>query len=116
MGRVSCARIHAFQGIRTASEWRRWEEANKWSWEGTKRKRWAESLWRRQQIRRLQKRAFKENQAKAEARYKYEQHQEAKRRARWGYREQNFFAGNESNCLLTLSVDADAMCKTPKLI
>lgn len=31
--------------------------------------------------------------ARAEARLKYEQDQEAKRRARWGYREQNFFAG-----------------------
>lgn len=86
------------QGIRTLSEWRRWEEANKWAWEGSKRRRWAESLWRRQHIRRLQKRAFQENQAKAKARFAYEQHQEAKRRARWGYREQNVFAGTASAC------------------
>ena len=42
------------QDIRTASEWRRWEEANKWDWQGVKRRRWAESLWRRQKQRRIE--------------------------------------------------------------
>lgn len=84
------------QSIRRTSEWRRWEEANKWAWEGDKRRRWAESLWLQQQTRRIQKKAFQEQQARAEARFQYEQQQEAKRRARWGYREQNFFAGQST--------------------
>lgn len=37
------------------SEWRRWEEADKWHWDEVKRKRWAEGLWRAQHLRRLRK-------------------------------------------------------------
>ena len=33
------------------SEWTRWQEADKWSWDEAKRRRWAEGLWRHQRRR-----------------------------------------------------------------
>ena len=39
------------QAARISTEWRRWEEADKWSWDADKRRRWAERLWRGQVMR-----------------------------------------------------------------
>ncbi len=39
------------QAARIGTEWRRWEEADKWSWDAAKRRRWAERLWRGQIMR-----------------------------------------------------------------
>jgi len=39
------------QAARISTEWRRWEEADKWSWDAGKRRRWAERLWRGQILR-----------------------------------------------------------------
>lgn len=83
------------QSLRDMSEWRRWEEANKWAWEGVRRRRWAEALWRRQNIRKIQLMEYAHNKARAEAKFKFEQENEARRRARFGAssQAQNPFSG-----------------------
>ena len=72
------------QTIRATTEWRRWEEANKWAWDRDRRSRWAESIWQRQQSRKLRLAEYARNKAKADAKYKSEQENEARRRARYG--------------------------------
>ena len=54
------------------SEWTRWQEADKWAWDGGKRQRWAEGLWRHQHKRRLQRDALRRSLAAAEARQRAE--------------------------------------------
>ncbi|KAK9915278.1 hypothetical protein WJX75_007018 [Coccomyxa subellipsoidea] len=70
--------------MREASEWTRWQEADKWSWDEAKRQRWAEGLWRHQQKRRLDRAALRTKLAAQEARQKLEAQFEARRRAKWG--------------------------------
>lgn len=72
------------KALRDVTEWRRWEESNKWMWDGEKRRRWAEALWRRQHTRKIQLADYLRNKARAEAKYKMEQENEARRRARYG--------------------------------
>ena len=54
------------------SEWTRWQEADKWAWDGGKRQRWAEGVWRHQHKRRLQRDTLRRNLAAAEARQRAE--------------------------------------------
>ncbi|BDA43750.1 probable chaperone protein DnaJ at C-terminar half [Coccomyxa sp. Obi] len=70
--------------VREATEWTRWQEADKWSWDEAKRQRWAEGLWRHQQKRRIERAALRRKLEAAEARQKLEAQFEARRRARWG--------------------------------
>ena len=58
--------------MREATEWTRWQEADKWSWDEAKRQRWAEGLWRHQQKRRLDRAALRAKIAAQEARQKLE--------------------------------------------
>ena len=60
------------QDIRVNSEWTRWQEADKWAWDGGKRQRWAEGLWRHQHKRSLQRDALRRSLAAAEARQRAE--------------------------------------------
>jgi hypothetical protein len=60
------------QDIRIQTEWTRWQEADKWSWDEAKRQRWAESLWRRQQRRRIEQQHARQRLAAAEARQRLE--------------------------------------------
>lgn len=60
------------QEVREATEWTRWQEADKWSWDEAKRQRWAEGLWRHQQKRRIERAALRRKLAAAEARQKLE--------------------------------------------
>ena len=60
------------QEVREATEWTRWQEADKWSWDEAKRQRWAEGLWRHQQKRRIDRAALRRKLAAAEARQKLE--------------------------------------------
>ncbi len=60
------------QEVREATEWTRWQEADKWSWDEAKRQRWAEGLWHHQQKRRIERAALQRKLAAAEARQKLE--------------------------------------------
>jgi hypothetical protein len=46
------------QAAQEDSEWRRWEESEKWHWQPARRAAWAEALWRRQHLRRRQRLRF----------------------------------------------------------
>ncbi|KAK9813578.1 hypothetical protein WJX73_008249 [Symbiochloris irregularis] len=70
--------------LRINSEWRRWEEADKWHWDEGKRQRWAEGLWRNQQLRKLRRTEFLTQQRLAAQRQRYEEEVEARKRAKWG--------------------------------
>ena len=60
--------LAVWQLLRVNSEWRRWEEADKWHWDAFKRKRWAEGLWRAQHLRHLRRRDFIRQQELSAAR------------------------------------------------
>lgn len=53
-------------------EWKRWQEADKWAWDETKRQHWADTLWRNQQKRRLGHETLRRNIAAAEAKQRLE--------------------------------------------
>ena len=48
----------AMQELRVATEWRRWEQADKWHWDPHKRQQWAQGLWRAQHVRSLRSRLW----------------------------------------------------------
>jgi hypothetical protein len=73
------------QALRVASEWRRWEEAEKWRWNEEKRRRWAEGLWRAQKKRQREISRVRAELAAAEARQRAEAEAEVYRRARFGH-------------------------------
>ncbi|KAK9839266.1 hypothetical protein WJX81_004770 [Elliptochloris bilobata] len=73
------------EAARISTEWRRWEEADKWSWDADKRRRWAERLWRGQVLRHGARVRARSDAAAAAARQRADEETEARRRERWGH-------------------------------
>ena len=69
---------------REASEWRRWEEADRWSWDSGARASWADALVREQARRRLDARRLREQAVAAAARAAADAAAEGRRRERFG--------------------------------
>ena len=69
---------------REAGEWRRWEEADRWSWDAGARAAWAEGLVREQARRRLDARRLREQAAAAAAKAAADAAAEGRRRERFG--------------------------------
>ena len=46
--------------LRCDAEWRHWEDSGKWEWNESKKRRWAEGLWRGQHKRRKERSAMNE--------------------------------------------------------
>jgi hypothetical protein len=71
--------------LRSAAEWRRWEESELTDWKEDRRRRWAQDLWRAQRSRRLDRRRFASRMEVEAKRQRTEDERERRRRERWGH-------------------------------
>eukprot|EP00887_Chlorella_sp_A99_P001330 scaffold14.g1330.t1 len=73
------------QSLRSAAEWRRWEEAGKEHWDEGQRARWAEALFQGQHRRRTERARVHRRLVEEQARLQAEEQREERRRRRWGH-------------------------------
>mmetsp|Transcript_11233 Transcript_11233/g.31835 ORF Transcript_11233/g.31835 Transcript_11233/m.31835 type:complete len:597 (-) Transcript_11233:689-2479(-) len=83
LGPMDMAEPYELQAL-ADTEWRRWEEVNKWEWDPVKRQEWAEGLFRRQHRRILEQRAFRARMEEEMERKEQQAAREARRQAKWG--------------------------------
>ena len=81
---LSSEDLAAAAAEREAGEWRRWEEADRWSWDAGARAAWADALVREQARRQLDARRLREQAAAAAARAAADAAAEGRRRESFG--------------------------------